>query len=77
MNSVMTKMKKMIVAGLILISLTGCEKMRSNVTTFVDGYAIRCIDGTQYVLLTSANGNAITPHVGTDGKPKGYVEVTQ
>jgi hypothetical protein len=54
-----------------LVSLSGCGKMSSNFATSVDGYAVRCIDGTQYILMSSDHGLAITPSVGTDGKPKG------
>jgi hypothetical protein len=65
---------KILIAVLAVFSLTGCEKFKDAVSTGVDGYAMRCIDGTQYILLTSERGLAITPHVGTDGKPKGCVD---
>lgn len=64
----MTKRIAIITAALLL---AGCGKFSDMVSTGVDGYAVRCIDGTQYVLLTSDHGLAITPHLGTDGKPRG------
>lgn len=61
-------------AILVFASLAGCGKFSDMITTGTDGYAMRCIDGTQYVLLSSETGLAITPHVGTDGLPKGCVK---
>jgi len=63
-------MSKQIVTIAALL-LAGCGKFSDMVSTGVDGYAVRCIDGTAYVLLSSDAGLAITPHVGTDGKPRG------
>lgn len=51
--------------------LAGCGKISDVFKTGVDGYAMRCIDGTQYILMSSEHGLAITTHLGTDGKPKG------
>jgi hypothetical protein len=65
---------KILIAVLAVFSLTGCEKLKDVFSTEVSGYSMRCIDGTQYILMTSPNGLAITPHVGTDGKPKGCVD---
>lgn len=62
---------KLIIAATAALLLAGCGKFSDVVTTAVDGYVIRCIDGTKYVLMTSDRGLAITPHMGTDGKPKG------
>ena len=62
---------KCIITATAALLLAGCGKFSDLVTTGVDGYVIRCIDGTKYVLMTSERGLAITPHVGTDGKPKG------
>jgi hypothetical protein len=62
---------KLIIATAALLLLAGCGKFSDIVSTSVDGYAIRCIDGTRYVTMTSNTGLAITPHVDTDGKPKG------
>lgn len=62
-------MKLIIVITALL--LAGCGKFSDLVSTEVNGYVIRCIDGTKYVLMTSERGLAVTPHVGTDGKPKG------
>lgn len=59
---------------LAAIALTGCGKFSDMVSTGFDGHVVKCIDGTQYVLLSSDAGLAITPHVGTDGKPKGCVK---
>jgi hypothetical protein len=56
-----------------LLALTGCGKFNDLVATGVDGYVLRCIDGTFYVLMTSDRGLAITPHVGPDGNPKSCV----
>lgn len=67
----MTDLRKAaLVAGISLV-LTGCGKLGDMVSTGVDGYSLRCIDGTKYVLLSSDRGLAITPHVGTDGLPRG------
>lgn len=52
------------------VLLAGCGKFNDAMDTSVDGYAMRCIDGTKYILMTSDRGLAITPHLGTDGKPK-------
>lgn len=54
----------------VAVLLVGCGKASDVVDTFVEGYSMRCIDGTQYILLTSSRGLAITPHVGTNGLPK-------
>ena len=51
--------------------LAGCGKLADNFETVSNGYTIRCIDGTKYVLISTDRGQAITPHVGTDGNPKG------
>lgn len=56
---------------LAALLLTGCDKMKDNFGTAFDGYVVRCIDGTKYVLISTDRGQAITPHLGTDGKPKG------
>lgn len=55
---------------LIALLLAGCGKLQDTFTTAADGYVLRCIDGTKYVLLTSERGLAITPHVGPDGRPR-------
>ena len=52
------------------VLLAGCGKFNAAMHTSMDGYAIRCIDGTKYILMTSESGLAITPHLGADGKPK-------
>lgn len=65
---------KIVIALFAVFALTGCEKLKDSFSTEVSGYAMRCIDGTQYILMTSERGLAITPHVGTDGKPKGCVD---
>ncbi len=52
------------------LMLAGCGKFNDMVNTSFDGYVLRCIDGTTYVLMSSDKGLAITPHVGADGKPK-------
>lgn len=62
---------KLIITITAALLLTGCGKFSDLVRTGTDGYSVRCIDGTKYVLLTSDAGLAITPHLGTDGKPKG------
>ena len=64
-------MKYIITATAAALLLAGCGKFSDMVSTGFDGYVIRCIDGTKYVLMTSDRGLAITPHMGTDGKPKG------
>jgi hypothetical protein len=50
--------------------LAGCGKFNDMFNTGMDGYTMRCIDGTRYILMSSDSGLAITPHLGTDGKPK-------
>ena len=65
-------MKYLVVIAALL--LTGCQKFQDSFRTGVDGYVLRCIDGTQYVLMTSERGLAITPHLNADGKPKACVE---
>ena len=62
-------MKLILLVTVLLIA--GCGKLEDTFKTGLEGYAIRCIDGTQYVLMTSDRGLAITPHVGTNGLPKG------
>lgn len=62
--------KRIIIIAAALL-LAGCGKFSDVINTGVDGYSVRCIDGTQYVLLSSEHGLAITPHVSTDGKPRG------
>lgn len=62
---------KYIIIVITALLLAGCGKVSDMVATEFDGYVVRCIDGTKYVLMTSERGLAITPHVGTDGKPKG------
>ena len=67
-------MKTLLAIIISAIALTGCGKFNDAVTTSFDGFVMKCIDGTQYVMMTSERGLAITPHVGTDGKPKGCVK---
>ena len=62
---------KLIITTTAILLLAGCGKFSDMVSTGLDGYTLRCIDGTQYVLMTSDAGLAITPHVNTEGKPKG------
>lgn len=64
-------MKTMLVVLALALALAGCGKFSDLIETNAQGYTMRCIDGTQYVLLTSDRGLAITPHVGVDGLPKG------
>lgn len=64
-------MSKSVAVIATAILLAGCGRFSDTVSTIRDGYAVRCIDGTQYVLLISEHGLAITPHVATDGKPRG------
>ncbi len=52
------------------LTLAGCGKVKDTFSTGTDGYAMRCIEGTRYILLSSEHGMAITPHVGTNGLPK-------
>ena len=54
----------------IACALTGCQKFSDAFDTQVIGYAIRCIDGTRYVLMSSDRGMAITPLLGSTGLPK-------
>lgn len=62
---------KHFIAATAALLLAGCGKFSDMVSTGIDGYTVRCIDGTQYVMMTSDSGLAITPHVDTEGKPKG------
>lgn len=62
-------MKALIIA-ISAVVLTGCGKFNDAITTTMDGYVVKCIDGTKYVMMTSEHGVAVTPHVGVDGKPK-------
>ena len=54
----------------IACALTGCQKLSDTLDTQVIGYAIHCIDGTRYVLMSSSRGMAITPLLGNNGPPK-------
>lgn len=58
-------------AILLTVLLAGCGKFSDTITTFADGYTLKCIDGTSYVMMTSERGLAITPHVDLEGKPRG------
>lgn len=64
---------KLFILLALALSLTACGKLSDTITTGIDGYALRCIDGTQYILMSSDRGLAITPHVDINGKPKGCV----
>jgi hypothetical protein len=55
----------------LAVLLSGCGKFKDTFATSVDGYTLRCIEGTKYVLMTSERGLAVTPLVGTNGMPKG------
>lgn len=55
---------------LSVLLLTGCGKFDDTIATFKDGYTIRCIEGTKFVLMSSDRGLAITPLVDTEGNPK-------
>jgi hypothetical protein len=57
-------------ALLLTLLLAGCGKIADVVSTGMDGYSLRCIEGTRYVLLSSEHGLAVTPLLGTDGLPK-------
>jgi hypothetical protein len=61
---------KYILISIFAVILCSCGKISDTITTGLDGYSIRCIDGTTYILMTSERGLAITPLVGTDGLPK-------
>jgi len=61
-------MKMTIIFAALL--LAGCGKFNDLVSTGVDGYSLRCIEGTKYILLTSERGLAITPAMNAEGKPK-------
>ena len=61
---------KLLLIVALAVTLSACGKLEDTIQTGMDGYAMRCIDGTQYILLSSDRGLAITPHVGTDGMPK-------
>lgn len=50
--------------------LTGCGKFTDMVNTGIDGYTIRCIEGTKFVLMSSDRGLAITPLVDEKGSPR-------
>ena len=66
-------MKYAILATVLFLS--ACGKAEDMFKTSFDGYSVRCIEGTKYVMMTSEHGLAVSPLVGTDGKPKGC-EVT-
>ena len=66
-------MKYAILATVLFLS--ACGKFEDVVSTSINGYTVRCIEGTKFVLMSSDRGLAISPLVGTDGKPKGC-EVT-
>ena len=66
------KMSKYILVFTVL--LVGCGKVSDTFTTFADGYTLKCIDGTSYVMMTSERGLAVTPHVDLEGKPRGCVK---
>jgi hypothetical protein len=55
---------------LAVLLLTGCGKVADTFTTLADGYVIKCIEGTRFVLMSSDSGLAITPLVDTEGRPK-------
>lgn len=55
---------------IVALLLAGCGKVSDTFRTGMDGYVMRCIDGTAYILMSSDRGLAITPHLGVDGKPK-------
>ena len=61
-------MKYAILATVLFLS--GCGKLHDMIDTSFDGYSVRCIEGTKFVLMSSDRGLAISPLVGTDGKPK-------
>ena len=64
-------MMKAALISIAALALAGCGAFADSVSTGANGYSIRCIEGTKYVLMTHANGVAITPLVDTQGKPKG------
>lgn len=61
-------MKYTIILSALL--LTGCGKLADTVNTSIDGYTIRCIEGTKFVIMSSAHGLAITPLVDEKGNPR-------
>lgn len=60
---------KLLSFSLILL-LSGCGKFGQTLDTVKDGYAIRCINDTSYIIVSSESGVAITPLLGKDGLPK-------
>ena len=56
--------------AIVIFLLGGCGKLSDTISTGTQGYSLRCIDGTQYILMSSDSGLAITPSVGTNGLPK-------
>lgn len=58
-------------AAMIITTLAGCQRFADHFGTGVDGYVKKCVDGTEYLVLATEYSMAITPHLGTDGKPRG------
>jgi len=67
-------MKKILVSFSILALLSGCGGFEDTISSTANGYTVRCIEGTKYVIINSGKGVAVTALVDTDGKPKACVE---
>lgn len=66
-------MSKLLI-GISLIILSGCGKFTDMVATGTDGYVVRCIEGSKFVLISTDHGQAITPLLMPDGKVKSCKE---
>ena len=71
--SQLIKTLKLLVCGYSLLFLTACTERDGQVgTVSVDGrtvYDLVCIDGVEYLVLTSGREGYMSPHLRTDGKP--------
>jgi hypothetical protein len=62
-------MKKLLIVAAIMF-VSGCDRVSQQKSTFLDGYAVRRIEGIKYVIVDDTNGSSIFVLYDTDGKPK-------
>ena len=62
---------KLIIVLVTILFITGCDRMSQQGSTILDGYAVRCIEGTKYIIVDDNNGAAISVLYNTEGKPVG------
>lgn len=65
----MNKMKKIIIALLLAVSLVGCSSDRPKILDDTGGraYTFECVDGVEYLIRSGGYHGYMAPHMKPDG----------